>query len=133
MDKAVANTHCLLGSRLRDPDSGRQGCIVGIDQTRETPALLINWSETGVQRVTLGVSELADLVAASLEHERTARGDKAARDRQASPSSRGASTHTRREPRARDERGAEPSSAACDESLDAGVYPPLATGSGGGR
>lgn len=145
MDKAVADTHCLLGSRLRDPDSGRQGRIVGIDQSRETPALLVNWGQSGVERVSLSTAELSDLVTASLAHERNTRGsvresgssradaESAGSERQPSRGASQASGRSRAAGsvgRTRDGDAApgESSSSTASGSTD---YRPLATGSGG--
>lgn len=124
MNKAVADTHCLLGSQLRDPDSGRQGRIVGIDQARETPALLVNWGQAGVERVTLSVTELSDLVAASLAHERNTRRETASDARQSSGSASGAA------PQPSGDKSADRGSAPASQPAE---YPPRATGSDGRR
>ncbi|MGB8713540.1 MAG: hypothetical protein WCD50_10485 [Onishia taeanensis] len=138
MDKAVADTHCLLGSQLRDPDSGRLGRIVGIDQSREAPALLVNWGQSGVERVALSVTELSDLVTASLAHERNVREnvreDRTVSERQPSRAAEQAHERTRRDQpagRARDDEAApNVSSSAATGAVD---YRPLATGSDGRR
>lgn len=150
MDKAVADTHCLLGSQLRDPDSGRLGRIVGIDQSREIPALLVNWGQSGVERVALSITELSDLVTASLAHERNVHGSarESARDnvrgnvsgdgtsseRQPSRSAAHAAERSRRDRstgRARDDDPAP--NAASSAATGAAGYRPLATGSDGRR
>lgn len=134
MDKAVADTHCLLGSQLRDPDSGRLGRIVGIDQSRETPALLVNWGQSAVERVALSVTELSDLVTASLAHERNVRGNGASSERQPSRSAAPASKRSRRDQpagRAADDEAAP--NASSSAASGAVGYRPLATGSDGRR
>ncbi|GGX86916.1 hypothetical protein GCM10007160_12830 [Litchfieldella qijiaojingensis] len=69
MHDSVNGVHTLLGSRLRDARRGREGRIVGVDQTRPTPALLIVWEAgQGVERVSLSSGELRALVASSLGH-----------------------------------------------------------------
>ncbi|WP_192034894.1 hypothetical protein [Halomonas sp. YLGW01] len=148
MDKAVTDTHCLLGSRLRDPDSGRQGCIVGIDQSRETPALLVNWSESGVERVPLTAADLSGLVEASLAHDRRARGDNAVAS-PAHPDSRSSDDASSRARSSAARRSEQPAHAraparstgrpvddvatAPGRSGDVDDYRPLATGSDGRR
>lgn len=59
----VAQAHLLIGARLRDPQRRSMGRVVGVDQTRDPPALLIVW-EGRVQaaRVPLSVRELHELV-----------------------------------------------------------------------
>lgn len=155
MDKAVADTHCLLGSRLRDPDSGRQGRIVGIDQSRETPALLVNWGQSGVERVSLSTAELSDLVTASLAHERNTRGSvresggsraeenggsrvdakSAVSDRQTSRGAAQAAERARSDRPAGRTRDGDASPGVSSSSTTTGSteYRPLATGSGGRR
>lgn len=70
MQDSVDGIHTLLGSRLRDAHRNRVGRIVGIDQTRETPALLVAWSEgRGIERVPVSREELRALVASSVAQE----------------------------------------------------------------
>lgn len=152
MDKAVADTHCLLGSRLRDPDSGRQGRIVGIDQSRETPALLVNWGQSGVERVSLSTAELSDLVTASLAHERNTQGSvresgspraeegsradakSAVSERQSSRSTAQAAERSRSDrPAGRTRNGDAAPNASSSTAPDSTNYRPLATGSDGRR
>lgn len=67
MHDSVDGVHTLLGSRLRDARRGREGRIVGVDQTRPTPALLMVWETgRGVERVNLSSEELRALVTSSL-------------------------------------------------------------------
>lgn len=70
MHDSVDGVHTLLGSRLRDARRGREGRIVGIDQTQPTPALLIVWaSGQGVERIGLSREELQALVEASMSRQ----------------------------------------------------------------
>ncbi|MFC3284880.1 hypothetical protein [Litchfieldella rifensis] len=70
MHDSVDGVHTLLGSRLRDARRGREGRIVGIDQTQPTPALLIVWaSGQGAERVGLSREELQALVEASVSRQ----------------------------------------------------------------
>lgn len=67
MRNSVAQIQHLLGACLRDPQRRRTGRIVGIDQTRDQPALLIIWEgQTLTERVTLPVNELQSLVTACM-------------------------------------------------------------------
>lgn len=59
----VAQAHLLIGARLRDPQRGSMGCVVGVDQTRDLPALLIVWEgQVQAARVPLSARELHELV-----------------------------------------------------------------------
>ncbi|WP_458525361.1 hypothetical protein [Onishia taeanensis] len=100
---------------------------MGIDQTRETPALLVNWGEAGVERVALTVTELSDLVAASLAYERNARGDQAASERQA------ARARASQRSQARVAEKAQSPDVSSSSASGHGDYRPLATGSDGRR
>lgn len=65
MRDSVAQAHHLIGARLRDPQRQRMGQVVGVDQTRDLPALLIIWEgQTTPARVPLSVRELHELVQA---------------------------------------------------------------------
>lgn len=65
MNDSVTQAQRLIGARLRDPRRRRQGCIIGIDQNRGQPALLIVWEGQGqAERVPLTAQELRTLVQA---------------------------------------------------------------------
>lgn len=67
MSDSVTQTQYLIGARLRDPRHSRLGRVVGIDQTRDTPALLIVWEgQRHAERVPLSTQELRDLVTACI-------------------------------------------------------------------
>ncbi|MBZ9566204.1 hypothetical protein [Modicisalibacter tunisiensis] len=54
----------MIGATLRDPERQREGRVVGVDQTREAPALWILWVEgAGAERVVMSHRELAALAA----------------------------------------------------------------------
>lgn len=64
MHDSVAQAQRLIGARLRDSRRHRQGRIVGVDQAREHPALLIVWEgQVSAERVSLPAHELQALVA----------------------------------------------------------------------
>ncbi|MBZ9540362.1 hypothetical protein KGQ90_15695 [Modicisalibacter tunisiensis] len=64
MRDCVAQAHLLIGATLRDPERQREGRVVGVDQTREAPALWILWVEgAGAERVVMSHRELAALAA----------------------------------------------------------------------
>lgn len=63
MRNSLTHVQPLLGARLRDSRQRRLGRIVGIDQTRDPPALLIVWEgQTSTERVSLSAQELRELV-----------------------------------------------------------------------
>ena len=63
MRDSVAQAHHLIGARLRDPQRRFMGQVVGVDQTRDLPALLIIWEgQVTPARVPLSVRELHELV-----------------------------------------------------------------------
>ncbi|WP_089726333.1 hypothetical protein [Modicisalibacter muralis] len=65
MHDSVAQAHHLIGARLRDPQRRSMGQVVGVDQTRDLPALLIIWEgQVTPARVPLSVRELHELVQA---------------------------------------------------------------------
>lgn len=65
MNDSVTQAQRLIGARLRDPRLRREGCIIGIDQNRGQPALLIVWEGQGqAERVPLPAHELRTLVQA---------------------------------------------------------------------
>ncbi|MEC9482080.1 MAG: hypothetical protein UMU75_01990 [Halomonas sp.] len=67
MRDSVTQAQHLIGATLHDPQRRRQGRIVGVDQTRDLPALLIVWDGQGqAERVALPVRELRDLVTACM-------------------------------------------------------------------
>lgn len=63
MRDSVAQAHLLIGATLRDPQRQREGRVVGVDQTRDVPALWMVWSDQArAERVTLSRPELSRLV-----------------------------------------------------------------------
>lgn len=65
MRDSVTQAHHLIGARLRDPQRRTMGQVVGVDQTRDLPALLIIWEgQVAPARVPLSVRELRELVQA---------------------------------------------------------------------
>lgn len=65
MRNSVTQVQSLLGARLRDSRHRRLGRIVGVDQTRDLPALLIVWEgQMSPERVSLSAEELRELVGA---------------------------------------------------------------------
>lgn len=76
MRDSVAQAQRLIGARLRDSQR-REGRVVGVDQTREPPALLIVWEgQVQAARVPLSLRELDELVR-SCDMERASRRDAA--------------------------------------------------------
>ncbi|WP_136068845.1 hypothetical protein [Modicisalibacter radicis] len=65
MNASVDQAHRLIGARLRDPQRRCEGRIVGVDQTREAPALWVVWEDQPqAQRAELAQHELHALVQA---------------------------------------------------------------------
>lgn len=91
MRNSVDDVQLLLGSRIRDARRDRMGRIVGVDQTRDVPALLIAWAGTrGVVRVDISRDELRGLLAArqSISVKRPATRTSGGRDDDAESTSR---------------------------------------------
>lgn len=77
MNMSVDQAHRLIGARLRDPQRRCQGRIVGVDQTRETPALWVVWeNQPQAQRADLTPHDLQALVEACVAPNKPA-GDEA--------------------------------------------------------
>ncbi|MBZ9557714.1 MULTISPECIES: hypothetical protein [unclassified Modicisalibacter] len=73
MRDSVAQAHLLIGATLRDPQRQREGRVVGVDQTRDVPALWLVWSDQSrAERVTLSRPELSRLVEGCAPQQRAA-------------------------------------------------------------
>ncbi|MDW5378301.1 hypothetical protein R6258_15360 [Halomonas sp. HP20-15] len=73
MNASVDQAHRLIGARLRDPRRRCVGRVVGVDQTREAPALLVVWEgQSQAQRAELTPHDLHELVLACVAPTRPA-------------------------------------------------------------
>ncbi len=71
MNASVDQVYRLIGAWLRDSQRRCEGRVVGVDQTREAPALLIVWEgQPQAQRVELTAHDLHQLVQACVAPKR---------------------------------------------------------------
>lgn len=79
MNASIEQAHRLIGARLRDPQRRCEGRIVGVDQTREAPALWVVWEgQPQAQRAELTPHDLHELVQACIAPKRLADDERSA-------------------------------------------------------